>query len=55
MLTMRPRFLSANPTICGPGTLRIAASSLTVMNSFTRTVVRSRSASAARCDSTSSR
>ena len=55
MVTMRPRFLKANATISVAGTFRICASSLTVMNSLTRTVLRSRSASAARAASISSR
>jgi hypothetical protein len=42
MVTMKPSSLSAKPTIWVGETLRICARSATVMNSFTRTVVRSR-------------
>jgi hypothetical protein len=51
---MKPRFLSAKPTICVAGILSTSASSATVMNSVTCTVFRSRSA-ASRIASVSSR
>src|ERR1019366_6748285 len=55
MVTIRPRFLNANDTICVAGTFRISASSLTVMNSLTRTSFFSTSAAATRLASISSR
>ncbi len=55
IVTISPRFLNAKLMIWVAGTLRLSASSLTVMNSLTRTVFRSRSASALRSASISSR
>jgi hypothetical protein len=55
MVTIKPRFLSAKPTIWVGEILRICARSATVMNSLTRTVVRSRCSAAARSASISSR
>ena len=55
MVTINPRCLKANDTICVAGTLRMSASSETVMNSLTRTVFFSRSAISARIAASSSR
>ena len=47
MVTIKPMFLKAKPTISVAASLRICASSATVMNSFTRMSFFSRSAASA--------